>query len=98
MGPQHAVPQDERAGDGGRQLIAFERILYGNSLSDWIVAGVVAVAVWSGLSILRRLVASRYRQFSTAQHPTPIRLIFYLIGDTKQFEFAYPTQRVVVER
>ncbi|MEA3133741.1 MAG: hypothetical protein QOG17_1587 [Gammaproteobacteria bacterium] len=68
-------------------LGASERIFYGNSLADWLVAGIVAVLVWSGLSLLRRLIASRYRRYSTAHHSTPIRLIFYLIGNTKQFLF-----------
>jgi small-conductance mechanosensitive channel len=64
-----------------------ERIFYGNSLADWFIAGAVAVAVWSGLSLLRRLVASRYQKYSTAHHSTPVRLIFYLLGHTKQFLF-----------
>ena len=64
-----------------------ERIFYGNSLADWLIAGVVAVTVWSGLTLLRRLIASRYRKYSTAHHSTPVRLIFYLLGYTKQFLF-----------
>jgi small-conductance mechanosensitive channel len=60
---------------------------YGNSIADWAVAGTVAVAVWSGLSILRRLIAARYKQFSTVHRPAPIRLIFYLLANTKQFLF-----------
>lgn len=68
-------------------LGASERIFYGNSIADWLIAGVVAVAVWSGMSILRRLIASRYKKYSTAHHSTPVRLIFYLFGNTKQFLF-----------
>src|SRR3984885_11487488 len=62
-----------------------EHALYGNSLADWITAGLVASAVWVGLSLVRRLIASRYRRYSTAGHPTAVRLIFYLLGETKQF-------------
>ncbi len=59
----------------------------GNSLRDWLIAGIIAVAVWSALWILRRLIASRYAQYSTDEHPGLIRLIAYLIGNTKQFLF-----------
>src|SRR6204780_3953879 len=62
-----------------------EHALYGNSLADWITAGLVASAVWGGLALVRRLIASRYRHYSAAGHPTAVRLIFYLLGDTKQF-------------
>jgi small-conductance mechanosensitive channel len=64
-----------------------ERIFYGNALADWIVAAVIAVAVWSALSLLRRFVAARYKRFSIAQYSTPVRLVFYLLGNTKQFLF-----------
>jgi small-conductance mechanosensitive channel len=63
------------------------RLFYGNSFADWLLAALLTVAVWMGLSIMRRLIASRYRKFSTAHHPAPIRLIFYLLGNTKQFLF-----------
>src|ERR1700678_3686379 len=62
-----------------------EHIFFGNSLADWIVAGLVAAAVWIGLSVIRRVIFSRYKQYSMAGHPMPVRLIFYLLGNTKQF-------------
>ena len=68
-------------------LGASARIVYGNSVADWIVAAVVAVAVWSGLTLLRRFAAAHYRRFSTAQYSAPIRLVFYLLGNTKHFLF-----------
>jgi hypothetical protein len=88
-----------------------ERVFYGNSLADWVAAGVVAVALWAALWIVRRLIASRYTQYSTADHPTPIRVIFYSLFDLQQavnfcilgefrrlgVKLAYPTQRVLVE-
>ena len=40
-------------------LGASERIFYGNSIADWLIAGIVAVAVWSSLSLLRRLFVAR---------------------------------------
>jgi small-conductance mechanosensitive channel len=58
---------------------------YDNSLTDWVIAGLVASCVWAGLTLVRRLIASRYRRYSAGGHPTPIRLIFYLLGNTKQF-------------
>src|SRR5580692_6385061 len=66
------------------KIEAAQRLLLGNSLMDWIAAGIVALAVWSALWILRRFTASRYRKYSAAQHPTPIRLIAYLVGNTTQ--------------
>ena len=62
-----------------------EHAFYGNSLADWVTAGLVASAVWVGLSLVRRLIASRHRRYSTAGHPTAVRLTFYLLGETKQF-------------
>jgi small-conductance mechanosensitive channel len=62
-----------------------ERAFYGNSLADWIISGLVASAVWVGLTLVRRLIASRYRRYSAGGHPTPVRLIFYLLGNTRQF-------------
>jgi small-conductance mechanosensitive channel len=64
-----------------------DRMLFGNSIADWIRAGIVVVAVWTVLWILRRFVASRYRQYATANHPTPIRLLAYLVGNTRQILF-----------
>jgi small-conductance mechanosensitive channel len=58
---------------------------YGNSFADWLIAGLVAIAVWAGLTLVRRLIASRYKRYAAAGHPTPIRLIFYLLGNTQQF-------------
>ena len=63
------------------------RLLLGNSLMDWLVAGIVAVAVWSALWIVRRFVASRYKKYSADRHAGPIRLIAYLIGNTTQLFF-----------
>jgi small-conductance mechanosensitive channel len=58
---------------------------YGNSFADWVTAALVSAAVWAGLSIVRRLLVARSKQYATAAHPTPVRLIFYLLGNTKQF-------------
>jgi len=66
---------------------AVQRLLLGNSLMDWLIAAIVGVAVWSGLWIVRGLVASRYKKYSTGRHPPAIRLIAYLIGNTKQLFF-----------
>jgi small-conductance mechanosensitive channel len=62
-----------------------EHVFGGNSLADWILAGLVAAAAWIGLSVVRRLIFSRYKQYAMAGHPIPVRLIFYLLGNTKQF-------------
>jgi small-conductance mechanosensitive channel len=69
------------------QLGALQRVLAGNSLTEWLIAGVVGVAVWFGLWILRQLIAAHYKKYASAQHRLPIRLLAYLIGNTKQFLF-----------
>ncbi len=56
------------------------------STTEWLSAAAFASAVWVGLWLLRRL-AGRYRQYESINHPTPIRLIAYLIGNTKPFLF-----------
>jgi small-conductance mechanosensitive channel len=70
-----------------RLLGASERIFYGNTIADWVVAGIVGLAVWSGLSLMRRLIVARSKRYSADHRSTPIRLLFYLIGNTKQFLF-----------
>jgi small-conductance mechanosensitive channel len=70
------------------KIDAVQRLLLGNSLMDWLLAGVVAVAVWSGLWILRQLIAARYKKHAAARQRMPIRLIVHLIGNTRQFLFA----------
>ncbi|HXA34760.1 MAG TPA: mechanosensitive ion channel family protein [Steroidobacteraceae bacterium] len=69
------------------KIDAIQRLLLSNSLTDWLIAGIVAVAVWSSLSILRRLIAARYEKMSSAQRRAPIRHIAYLAGNTRQFLF-----------
>src|SRR5580692_7859871 len=69
------------------KIDAVQRLLLSNSISDWLIAGIVAVAVWFGLWILRQLIASRYKKYSVAQHRLPLRLIAYLAGNTRQFLF-----------
>jgi len=64
-----------------------ERMFYGNSVADWLIAAAVAVAAWSALSILRRLIAARSKRYSTTHRSKPVRLIFYLLGYTKQLSF-----------
>jgi small-conductance mechanosensitive channel len=66
---------------------AAQRLLQSNPLTDWLIAALVAALVWSGLWIVRRLIASRYKKYADSQRRMPIRLIAYLIGNTKQFLF-----------
>jgi small-conductance mechanosensitive channel len=62
-------------------------LLLGNSLTDWLIAGLIALAVWFGLWILRKQIASHYQRYASAQSPTLIRLLAYLVGNTKQILF-----------
>ena len=68
-------------------LDAAAQLLLGISPWDWLIAGMIGVAVWAGLWIVRRLITSRFQKYSPAQHRLPFRLIGYLIGNTKQFLF-----------
>ena len=61
------------------------QVFYGNSIADWAVAGFVAVAVWLGLSIVRRLIVARSKRSQVSGRPVPVRLIFHLLAHTKQF-------------
>ncbi|MGO9930214.1 MAG: mechanosensitive ion channel family protein [Steroidobacteraceae bacterium] len=70
-----------------RKFGAVNGLLLGNSLRDWLTAGIMAGAVWAALWLLRKLLASRFKRYSSANDPTPIRLIGYLIGNTKQILF-----------
>jgi len=70
-----------------RKIGAAQALLLGNSLTDWLTAAFVAVAVWTALWILRNLIASRYKRYSSGANPTLIRLFAYLIGNTKQILF-----------
>jgi len=66
-----------------KKLDAMQALLLGIPPKDWLIAAVVGVVVWAALWILRDLIASRY---STARNPL-IRLVGYLIGNTKQILF-----------
>jgi small-conductance mechanosensitive channel len=68
-------------------LGASERIFYQNSIAEWLLAGIVTVGVWSGLSLLRRSIAARAMRLSATHRSTPVRLLFHLFGNTKQFLF-----------
>jgi small-conductance mechanosensitive channel len=62
-------------------------LLLGNTLTEWLLAVVIAVAIWFGLWLVRKLIASRYQRYSSAQNPTLLRLLGYLVGNTKQILF-----------
>src|SRR5579862_5053163 len=62
------------------------RLFYGNTLGDWIAAGIIAFTVWTVLSIVRRVLAARSQHWSqAARHSLALRLLFYLLGNTQQF-------------
>jgi small-conductance mechanosensitive channel len=68
-------------------VAASERILYQNSIAGWLLAGIVAAAVWSALSVLRRFVGARAARLSADHRSTPVRLLFHLVNNTRQFLF-----------
>jgi small-conductance mechanosensitive channel len=67
------------------KIDALRALIHGNSLTEWLIAGIVFVAVWSVLWIARRVVASRYKKYTAAGHRGALRLLAYLAGNTKQF-------------
>ena len=70
-----------------KKLEAVQALLLGIPPAEWLIAGIVGAVIWAGLWILRDLIASRFRQHSSAGNLTLIRLIAYLIGNTKQIFF-----------
>jgi small-conductance mechanosensitive channel len=62
-----------------------ENFLLGNSMANWVSAGIVAFATWMVLYVIRSAVAARYERFTTAEHSAAVRLVAYLAGMTKQF-------------
>ena len=70
-----------------KKLGALQTLLLGIPPTDWLIAGVIGVVVWAALWILRDLIASRYKKYASTKNPTLIRLIGYLIGNTKQILF-----------
>ncbi|HEX3398231.1 MAG TPA: mechanosensitive ion channel family protein [Steroidobacteraceae bacterium] len=70
-----------------KKLGAMQALLLGIPPTEWLIAAIVGAVVWASLWILRDLIASRYEKYSSAKNPTLIRLIAYLIGNTKQILF-----------
>jgi len=62
-----------------------ERVFYGNSVADWLISGAIALAVWSVLLLVRRFISQHYKRYATADYSKPVRLLFLLLGSTKQF-------------
>jgi small-conductance mechanosensitive channel len=70
-----------------RKINAVQALLFGIPPADWLIAAVVFMVVWGALWIVRDLIASRYKKSAGNRNPTLIRLVAYLIGNTKQFLF-----------
>ena len=70
-----------------RKIGAVNGLLLGNPLKDWLTAAIVAAAVWAVLWISREFIASRFERHASAKNPTLIRLIGYLVVNTKQILF-----------
>jgi small-conductance mechanosensitive channel len=64
-----------------------ERSLYGNTVAEWIAAGIILLAVYFGLWFLRGIVKSRTKRYLEGNYATPLRLVAYLIANTKQILF-----------
>jgi len=69
------------------KLGAAQALLLGIPPTEWLIAGGIGVVVWASLWILRDLIASRYKKYSSAKNPRLIRLAAYLIGNTTQILF-----------
>jgi small-conductance mechanosensitive channel len=64
-----------------------DRPLYGNTIAEWITGAVITLAVYFGLWFMRGLVKRHYKRYLTGEHPTPVRMLAYLAGNTKQILF-----------
>jgi hypothetical protein len=67
-----------------RKLGAVQTFLLGIPAAEWLTAGIIGVVVWASLWVLRDLIALRYEKYSSEKNPRLIRLIVYLISNTKQ--------------
>jgi len=67
--------------------LSLHDLLIGNSPTDWLIAAAVGTSVWFGLWVVRKLIAARYEGYTAERNPTPIRLLAYLVGNTKQVLF-----------
>jgi small-conductance mechanosensitive channel len=70
-----------------KKIDAFQALLLGIPPGEWLIAAVVGAVVWAALWIMRNLIASRYKKYDSSRNPTLIRLLAYLIGNTKQILF-----------
>jgi len=70
-----------------KKLGAVQALLLGIPVAEWLLAGVIGAVVWGSLWVLRDLIASRYKKYSSAKNPRLIRLIVYLISNTTQILF-----------
>jgi len=64
-----------------------ERRLLGNSPAEWLFAALVAAAVWSGLWMLRGLIAARHKRYAAGDGPPALRFLADLSGATRQYFF-----------
>lgn len=70
-----------------KKLAALQALLLGIPATEWLIAVIIGVVVWAGLWITRNLIASRLQKYSSTKNPTLIRLIAYLISNTRQTLF-----------
>jgi len=70
-----------------KKIGSMQELLLGIPATEWLIAGVIGAVVWASLWVLRDLIASQYPKYSSIKNPTLIRLIAYLIGNTKQILF-----------
>ncbi len=70
-----------------KKLGALEALLLGIPPGEWLIAAIVGLTIWAGLWILRDLTAARYKRHSNTKNPTLIRLVAYLVSNTRQIFF-----------
>jgi small-conductance mechanosensitive channel len=62
-------------------------MLLGNPLSDWLAAAIVALLVWTILWAVKRFVTGHFESYSKGKYPSLVRLIAYLISNTRRVFF-----------
>jgi small-conductance mechanosensitive channel len=64
-----------------------ERNFYGNTVAEWITAGIIVLAIYFSLWFLRGFVKARTKRYLTGHYAMPLRLLGLLIANTKQILF-----------
>lgn len=69
-------------------LMSLDTIFYGNSLTQWLFAGVLTLSTWGAMLVVRRLISGRLTALAAATAGQWDDLIVAALSRTKPFFFA----------